>query len=83
MRAAGGLTPVRCAGVAVAEMLASAEGVGFLLAMSASQFSTYGAFAAIAALLVMALIIDWLLTLVTRRALRWKTAGSEGQQQQQ
>jgi NitT/TauT family transport system permease protein len=66
----------------VAEMLAADEGVGYLLAKSASQFSTYGTFAAIAALLVMALAIDWLLTVLTRRALRWRTAGSAGQQQQ-
>lgn len=75
--------PYALVGVVVAEMLASDEGVGFLLAKSASQFSTYGTFAAIAALLVMALATDWLLTVLTRRALRWKTAGSQGQEQQQ
>ncbi len=75
--------PYALVGVVVAEMLASDEGLGFLLAKSASQFSTYGTFAAIAGLLVMALVIDWLLTLITRRALRWKTAGSAAQQQQQ
>jgi NitT/TauT family transport system permease protein len=75
--------PYALVGVVVAEMLASDEGVGFLLAKSASQFSTYGSFAAIAALLVMALATDWLLTILTRRALRWKSAGVAGQQQQQ
>jgi NitT/TauT family transport system permease protein len=74
--------PYALVGVVVAEMLAADEGVGYLLAKSASQFSTYGTFAAIAALLVMALAIDWLLTVLTRRALRWRTAGSAGQQQQ-
>lgn len=74
--------PYALVGVVVAEMLASDEGVGFLLAKSASQFSTYGSFAAIAALLVMALLTDWLLEVVTRRALRWKTAGSASQEQQ-
>ena len=74
--------PYALVGVVVAEMLASDEGVGDLLSKSASQFSTYGTFAAIAALLVMALAIDWLLTLVTRRALRWRTAGTSGQQRQ-
>ena len=75
--------PYALVGVVVAEMLASDEGVGFLLAKSASQFSTYGTFAAIAALLVMALATDWLLTVLTRRALRWKTVGAAGQEQQQ
>jgi NitT/TauT family transport system permease protein len=75
--------PYALVGVVVAEMLASDEGVGYLLSKSASQFATYGTFAAIAALLVMALAIDWLLTILTRRALRWRTAGTAGQQQQQ
>jgi NitT/TauT family transport system permease protein len=75
--------PYALVGVVVAEMLASDEGVGFLLAKSASQFSTYGTFAAIAALLVMALVTDWLLEALTRRALRWKTVGTASQQQQQ
>ncbi len=70
--------PYALVGVVVAEMLAADEGVGYLLAKSASQFSTYGTFAAIAALLVMALATDWLLTLLTRRALRWRTVGSTG-----
>ena len=74
--------PYALVGVVVAEMLASDEGVGFLLAKSASQFSTYGTFAAIGALLVMALVLDWLLEVLTRRALRWKTAGTASQQQQ-
>lgn len=68
--------PYALVGVVVAEMLAADEGVGYLLATSASQFSTYGTFAAIAALLVMALAIDWVLTVLTQRALRWRTAGS-------
>ena len=75
--------PYALVGVVVAEMLASDEGVGFLLAKSASQFSTYGTFAAIAALLAMALATDWILEFFTRRALRWKTVGAQGQQQQQ
>ncbi len=75
--------PYALVGVVVAEMLAADEGVGYLLSKSASQFATYGTFAAIAALLVMALAIDWLLTILTRRALRWRTAGTAGQQQQQ
>jgi len=73
--------PYALVGVVVAEMLASDEGVGFLLAKSASQFSTYGTFAAIAALLVMALVTDWILEFFTRRALRWKTVGTSSQEQ--
>ncbi|MRX48910.1 ABC transporter permease subunit [Paracoccus sp. S-4012] len=67
--------PYALVGVVVAEMLASDEGMGYLLARGASQFSAAQSFAAIAGLLVVALIVDWLITRVTDRALRWKTAG--------
>ncbi len=71
--------PYALVGVVVAEMLVSNSGLGFLLASNASQFSAAGTFAAIAGLLVIALVNDWLLTLLTRRALRWKTLGLGGQ----
>lgn len=67
--------PYALVGVVVAEMLASGEGMGYLLSRSANQFSASGTFASIAALLVVAVAIDWLLSVLTRRALRWKTAG--------
>lgn len=67
--------PYALVGVVVAEMLASDEGMGFLLARGASQFSASQSFAAIFGLLVVALIVDWLITTLTNRALRWKTAG--------
>jgi len=67
--------PYALVGVVVAEMLAANEGMGFLLSTSANQFSASGTFAAIAGLLVIALVIDGILTLLTRRALRWKSAG--------
>jgi NitT/TauT family transport system permease protein len=67
--------PYALVGVVVAEMLASDEGMGFLLSRGASQFSAAQSFAAIFGLLVVALVVDWILTAVTNRALRWKTAG--------
>lgn len=69
--------PYSLVGVVVAEMLASDQGMGFLLARGASQFSAAQTFAAIAGLLVVALIVDWLITRVTNYALRWKTAGQQ------
>lgn len=68
--------PYALVGVVVAEMLASDEGMGFLLSRGASQFSAAQTFAAIFGLLVVALVVDWLITALTKRALRWKTAGS-------
>ena len=69
--------PYALVGVVVAEMLASDKGMGFLLSRSASQFSASGSFAAIAGLLVVALIVDWVLTKITNRALRWKTVAEQ------
>lgn len=66
--------PYALVGVVVAEMLASDEGMGYLLARGASQFSSAQSFAAIFGLLVVALVVDWLVTAATDRALRWKRA---------
>jgi NitT/TauT family transport system permease protein len=69
--------PYSLVGVVVAEMLASDQGMGFLLARGASQFSAAQTFAAIAGLLVVALIVDYIITRITNYALRWKTAGAQ------
>lgn len=70
--------PYSLVGVVVAEMLASDQGMGFLLARGASQFSAAQTFAAIACLLVVALIVDYIITRITKYALRWKDAGLQG-----
>jgi NitT/TauT family transport system permease protein len=67
--------PYALVGVVVAEMVASNEGMGFLLSSAAAQFSAAQSFAAIFGLLVVALIVDWAITLITKRALRWKDTG--------
>jgi NitT/TauT family transport system permease protein len=72
--------PYALVGVVVAEMLASKSGLGYLLSKNADQFAAHGTFAAIAGILIIALAIDALVDLVTRRALRWKRMGSAGQQ---
>ncbi len=68
--------PYALVGVVVAEMLAGSEGLGYLLAKNAEQFAAHATFAAIAGVLFIALAIDALVTLVTRRALKWKTMGA-------
>jgi len=67
--------PYSLVGVVVAEMLASNEGMGFLLSRGAAQFAADQSFAAIAGLLVIALVIDKIITTITDRSLRWKKAG--------
>jgi len=71
--------PYSLVGVVVAEMLASDQGMGFLLARGASQFSAAQTFAAIFGLMVVALIVDDIITRITNYALRWKTAGTANQ----
>ena len=65
--------PYALVGVVVAEMLASDEGLGYLLQRSATQFSSSGVFASIAALLVISLVISRIVSSITAGALRWKT----------
>jgi NitT/TauT family transport system permease protein len=67
--------PYALVGVVVAEMVAGNSGMGFLLSRAASQFSAAQSFAAIFGLLVVALVIDWIITIMSNRALRWKAAG--------
>lgn len=68
--------PYALVGVVVAEMLASDQGMGYLLSRGASQFSASQSFAAIFGLLVVALVVDWIITRITNHALRWKNAGT-------
>ncbi|MGE0151429.1 MAG: ABC transporter permease [Reyranellaceae bacterium] len=65
--------PFALVGVVVAEMLASDKGMGFLLSNAAAQFSAAQSFAAITGLLVVALVVDWSISLALKRALHWKT----------
>lgn len=67
--------PYALIGVVVGEMLASDRGLGYLLQQSANQFNAAGTFAAIVALLVIALLLDFILTRLTARFLRWRAAG--------
>lgn len=71
--------PYALVGVVVAEMLASDKGMGYLLSRGASQFSAAQSFAAIFGLLVVALVVDWMITRITNHALRWKSAGLQNQ----
>jgi len=70
--------PNALVGVVVAEMVAINSGMGYILSRAASQFSVAQSFAAIFGLLVMALVMDWAITLLSARALRWKAAERDG-----
>jgi NitT/TauT family transport system permease protein len=58
-----------------AEILSANEGLGYLIARSAGQFFTAGVFAAIFVLTILGVSLTFLITLVEKRLLRWKTIG--------
>ncbi|MGW6457525.1 ABC transporter permease [Streptomyces sp. NPDC055078] len=62
--------------VVVAEMFSATHGLGHLVTLFASQYSTAYTFAAIFTLLAIGLLIDRGVSVVTGRALRWKEGGT-------
>lgn len=60
-------------GAVVGEILAGNSGLGSLISRQASAFNPSGIFAAIAVVVLMALIIQSVVTLLERRTLRWRT----------
>jgi NitT/TauT family transport system permease protein len=59
-------------GVIVAEILASNQGLGYLIASSAGTFNTAGVFAGLLTLAVVAWAFSLLMRQVEARLLRWK-----------
>jgi NitT/TauT family transport system permease protein len=66
--------PYALIGAIMGEMLASNRGLGYLLADASAQFDTGGAFAALAAIIAMAMLLNAAVRLAERRALPWKEA---------
>ncbi|MGE4335828.1 MAG: ABC transporter permease [Pigmentiphaga sp.] len=71
--------PYAFTGVIVAEMLAGGKGLGYLLRSSSDQFFAAGTFSSLLVILALAVLIDWLIGLLTARTLSWKTAGQADQ----
>ncbi|HEX5454098.1 MAG TPA: ABC transporter permease [Stellaceae bacterium] len=59
-------------GVIVAEILASNQGLGYLIASSAGNFDTAGVFAALVVLVVIAWLLSTAMRKIEGRLLRWK-----------
>jgi NitT/TauT family transport system permease protein len=64
--------PYALVAAVTAEIIGSNTGIGFLIQRSAGVFYTAGVFAGIVILVIVAVIINALVTLVERRLLRWK-----------
>jgi len=64
--------PYALIGAVIGELVASNQGLGFLINDSASQFNIAGVFAALIVLSVIAAILNQGVTLLARPANRWK-----------
>jgi NitT/TauT family transport system permease protein len=63
-------------GVIVAEILASNQGLGFLIASAAGNFNTAGVFAGLIVLAALSWIMTWVMRMAEARLLRWKPSVS-------
>jgi len=65
--------PFAVIGAIVGEFVASTEGVGFFIRMSAGIFKTADVFVGIIVLMIMVIVMDKIAEVIERRALRWQT----------
>jgi NitT/TauT family transport system permease protein len=65
--------PFAVIGAIVGEFVASTEGVGFFIRMSAGIFKTADVFVGIIVLMIMVIALDKIAEMVEKRALRWQT----------
>lgn len=65
--------PFAVIGAIVGEFVASTEGVGFFIRMSAGIFKTADVFVGIIVLMIMVIVMDKIAERIERRALRWQT----------
>jgi NitT/TauT family transport system permease protein len=65
--------PFAVIGAIVGEFVASTEGLGYFIRMSAGIFRTADVFVGIIVLMIMVIIIDRIAEMIERRALRWQT----------
>lgn len=64
--------PYALIGAIMSEMLASNRGLGYLLADASAQFDTGGAFAALTAIVILAMLLNAAVRFAERKALPWR-----------
>jgi NitT/TauT family transport system permease protein len=64
--------PYAIIGAVVGEMVASNRGLGYLMQNASGQFDTTGVFVALVVLAAVSIIINEVLSIAERRAIRWK-----------
>ena len=65
--------PFAVIGAIVGEFVASTEGLGFFIRMSAGIFKTADVFVGIIVLMIMVIILDRIAEMIEKRALRWQS----------
>lgn len=69
--------PYALIGAIIGEMVASNRGLGYLLAEASGQFDTGGAFAALVAIILMAMCLNGAVHLAERWAMPWKASDNQ------
>ena len=64
--------PFALIGAVLAEMFSSSQGLGYVISNTANQFDTAGLFAALAVTTLLGLALDWVVSLIEKRVLRWQ-----------
>ncbi|WP_417725109.1 ABC transporter permease [Salipiger sp.] len=64
--------PYALIGAVVGELMAANRGLGFLLSSSAGDFNTAGVFAALCAIVVLAVLLNWGVSMAARLAMPWQ-----------
>ena len=70
--------PYAVIGAVIGELVASNRGLGYLISDSSASFDTNGVFAALVVLSILATILNSLVSLISKRANRWKPLTAEG-----
>ncbi len=67
--------PYSLVGAVVGELIASNQGIGFILMSAAGAFNTAGIFAALTVLMLIATAMNAVLNLTEPSVMRWKRVG--------
>jgi NitT/TauT family transport system permease protein len=65
-------TPYAIGGVVISELISSSRGLGYLVQLGATNFSTPDIFAAVVAITLLTGLGNWLVARAERRALKWR-----------
>jgi NitT/TauT family transport system permease protein len=67
--------PYALIGAIIGELIASNRGLGYLLSDATAQFNTAGAFAALATIMLMAMVLNACVRLAERLLMPWQAIG--------